>query len=108
MRTSACDTDQFCDGVSPLCPSNLDVEAGTSCVDEISGEASTCFGGVCLPSLHRQCAEMQRGLHQELTPPYPPLGGASCGDGGTCAALACIHIGGGSELTRGGLSGGWG
>nr|XP_056709479.1 disintegrin and metalloproteinase domain-containing protein 15 [Euleptes europaea] len=48
-----CDLPEFCDGVSPRCPTNVHKQDGTPCAE---GEA-ICYGGAC-PTYLGQCQEL--------------------------------------------------
>ena len=48
-----CDLDEFCDGKSGECPSDLYIKNGKSCIDS-NGEQGFCFNGDC-PTRTKQC-----------------------------------------------------
>ncbi|XP_066467181.1 disintegrin and metalloproteinase domain-containing protein 15 isoform X2 [Tiliqua scincoides] len=47
-----CDLPEFCNGVSPRCPSNVHKQDGTPC----GGGKAICYGGIC-PTYSSQCQE---------------------------------------------------
>ena len=120
-RSQACDVAERCDGVSPLCPEDVMVDAGTPCSDgNACTQGESCSFGYCWGSQSVACNNpgvcQAAGSCEPSTGEcvYPPLpDGTWCG-AGWCSAGSCepivsadggISTDGGTGVSDGGLPG---
>jgi len=83
----SCDVAETCSGSSGVCPSDVGQNWGTACTAS-DGEASTCYGKVCVDSFDMQCDAKYDGTH--------PFGYSNGADGRPstyhkCEGLMCCN-----------------